>query len=282
MARINTKFNYRIKKKANNAPKSNNISRLKDAKEIINVQTKNSNKKITLRKKIESKPVVASKNIRVSKIAKKSVKTNISKNPKVRGQADISSIQDYISDKKVLILGNSGEITTSSLGSQIDSYDCVVRINHGVPIAKYFPHMGRKIDIWAHGFSNHAVQIKTYNLISKRIAFHVETCERKFCKKICNSQSFMIPSSWYKDEFDKRTGFEMSTGLNTIIFFVDHIQTMKSIGIVGFDFLKTSNRVLKSGRAIWHNSSIEEKTITEMLNNCSSYVPFSEKYNFAK
>jgi hypothetical protein len=74
----------------------------------------------------------------------------------------------------------------------------------------------------------------------------------------------------------------MSTGLNMMRFMVDYIQTMKSVSIVGFDFLKTRNHLLRSSKARYHNSDCEEAESKKILTNCEQYIPFSEKYVFAK
>jgi hypothetical protein len=92
----------------------------------------------------------------------------------------------------------------------------------------------------------------------------------------------VIPGSWYKEEFDRINSCEMSTGLNTLIFFVDYLKTMKEISIVGFNFLRSSNHLLKSCCAKWHKPDLEEKTITELLLGSGKYIPFNNKYDFAK
>ena len=145
-------------------------------------------------------------------------------------------------------------------------------------------NMGKKYNIWAHGFLSHKKQISEYNKIKKKIDFHIETNEKKLCNRIFDNKAFLIPNKWYKREYErKHKGKEMSTGLNATNFFVNWVGTMSEITIVGFDFLKTSNHVLQSAAARkFHDTASEESEMITLLLESGKYIPFNNKYDFAK
>jgi hypothetical protein len=207
---------------------------------------------------------------------------------KDKKQPNLDTFKEYCLDKRVLLVGNSKEIITKNYGSQINSYDIVIRMNHGHPIPKFANQMGVKYNIWSHGFLNHARQsdrqLKEYKKIRDIIDFHIETDEEKLCKKIFDKKAFLIPNNWHKESFEnKYPEIKMSTGLNTAIFFVKWVGTMKEFSIVGFDFLQTANPLLGSGSAKkFHNTKIEKKEMVDLLNKSDKYIPFNDNYVFKK
>ena len=58
-----------------------------------------------------------------------------------------------MSDKNIILIGNSPTILSSKLGSVIDEFDTVVRFNNFVT-AGYEESVGSKTDIWAIGASS--------------------------------------------------------------------------------------------------------------------------------
>lgn len=280
MGRVSSRYNYRIAK----TKKDNNND---SAKKILPPD-----KVVVRNRKTEAKPKVPVKKSTAS-IAKRSEVRDRTVNPvvkKINNRSPVIQIvtlerlKDYCSGKKVILVGNARDIVKAPYGKQIDSYDIVIRINHGHPIPKYAAMMGKKYDIWSHGFLSHKKQITEYNKIKHSIDFHIETNEQKLCRRIFDKKAFLILKKWYKTEYEKNfKGKEMSTGLNTATFFVNWIGTMSEISIVGFDFLKTSNSILKSASARkFHDSDAEKKYMVSMLLESGKYIPFNEKYDFAK
>lgn len=211
-------------------------------------------------------------------------KRNIKNKYKVKPQKNkttvtLDNFKLLCKGKSVLIVGNSCDIIDNYYGDIIDSYDVVVRINYGYPIPKYYKNMGEKMTIWAHGILNKRKQIQIYRDIRKKVKYHIETNQRKLCRQIFDEKAFLIPNDWYKKKYESINRCEMSTGLNTLIFFTDYVQTYNYISIVGFDFLRTSNKALGSKSSKQHKSDIEEKEAIEYLERCKKYVPFNNKYN---
>jgi len=277
MGRVSSRYNYRISKTKKTVGKKLN-KRLLPVDEIV-----------IRNKKKESPP-----KIQVKKPAIKSVKRNRAKvnpilkksnrQPNVKGIITLNNLKDYCSGKSVILVGNAKDIIKEQYGEQIDSYDIVVRMNHGHPIPKYAPNMGIKYNIWSHGFLSHKKQMKEYSAIKNKIDFHIETNEQKLCKRIFDKKAFLIPKKWYKAEYEKKfKAKEMSTGLNTAFFFIKWVKTMREVSIVGFDFLRTTNVVLHSAPARkFHDTEREEEQMILLLTQSGKYIPFNDKYNFVK
>lgn len=277
MGRISSRYNYRLAKGKKGEPKKKKTN-------VEDIVLRNKKKKLEKKQSIEKKNTAIDKKI-VNSTPKKAIRRNVSKeHADIKKNVTLENIKDYCYEKRILLVGNSKDIIRNKYGSQIDSYDVVVRMNHGHPIDKYILNMGQKYNIWAHGFLNHKKQINEYQKIKNLVDFHIETNELKLCKRIFDKKAFLIPRRWYKDNYEKNhKGKEMSTGLNTAMFFIDWIGTMKEIAIVGFDFLKTSNPVLQSGAARkFHNTDEERESMIDLLNKSGIYIPFNDKYNFAK
>jgi hypothetical protein len=156
MGRIRSKYNYRIRKTKKN-PKAP-IKRLEKKDEVVEITRKNRKEKIILSRK---KGV----NNKAKKIFNDKKNFDIRKNrpvPKGGKTATLDQLKDYFSNSKVLIVGNSSEVTTKNLGKKIDSYQVVIRLNFGLPIQKYEVHMGRKMSIWGHGIKSYKSQMTLY------------------------------------------------------------------------------------------------------------------------
>lgn len=276
MGRVSARYNHRLSKTKKESSKT--VKKLSPDKVVIrNKKTAPPHKTKTNKSSVTS--VRRTLEPRATAILKQS-----KKNITVNGSVSIEDFKDYCKGKTVLLVGNARDIVKQKYGSQIDSYDIIVRMNHGHPIAKYAKNMGTKYSIWSHGFLSQKKQITEYGKIKKRIDFHIETNEQKLCKRIFDKKAFLIPKKWYKVGYEKKSkGKEMSTGLNTAFFFVDWVGTMSEISIVGFDFLKTGNAILQSASARkFHDTAREEKEMIDLLSKSGKYLPFNENYNFAK
>lgn len=276
MGRVSSRYNYRLSKTKKVKKKSD--KKLMPAEKIV---IRNKKTKTTPRVKVQ-KPVI--KQVKSNKNKKNPILKKVKSKPPVHGVVTLENLKDYCSGKKIILVGNAKDIIKKPYGKQIDSYDIVIRMNHGHPLGNYILNMGKKYNIWAHGFLSHKAQIKEYNKIKKRIDFHIETNEKKLCRRIFDRKAFLIPKKWYKISYEKQfKGKEMSTGLNISTFFVKWVKTMSEITIVGFDFLKTSNPVLCSAAARrFHDTGTEKEQMVSLLLESGKYIPFNGKYDFAK
>ena len=199
MARVSSRYNYRISKNGNNSTKKTERKLLPPEQVVIRNKKKNSEKKVAVKKNEEERKIP---------LARRRIIANnksISKKDKgeLTGKVSLGDLQSYCKGKSIILVGNSKEIIKKELGAKIDSYDIVVRMNHGHPIHKYAKNMGRKYNIWAHGFLSFKKQIKEYNGIKKKVDFHIETNEDKLCRRIFDNKAFMIPKKWYKTDYEK-------------------------------------------------------------------------------
>ena len=279
MGRVSSRYNYRIAKtKKDNTDSAKKI--LPPDKVVVR------NRKTEAKPKVQVKKSTASiaKQSKVKDKGTKPIVKTVKNRPSIVQTVTLERFKDYCKDKKIILVGNARDIIKAPYGKQIDSYDIVIRMNHGHPIKKYAANMGSKYNIWSHGFLSHKKQITEYNKIKKRIDFHIETNESKLCRRIFDKKAFLILKKWYKTEYEKSfKGKKMSTGLNTATFFMKWIGTMSEISIVGFDFLKTSNPTLQSASARkFHDTNAEKKHMVSMLLESGKYIPFNEKYDFAK
>lgn len=276
MGRVSSRYNYRI-------------SKTKKVEGKVKKKLLPADKIIIRNKKKESVQKIQAKKLITNPVKKNPKKVNtilkkVHKTTSLKGGATLDNIKDYCSGKRVILVGNARDIIKNPYGPQIDSYDIVIRMNHGHPLSKYIANMGKKYNIWAHGFLSYKKQITEYSRIKNIVDFHIETNEKKLCRKIFDKKAFLIPKKWYKVGYEKnRKGKEMSTGLNAATFFVNWVGTMKEVSIVGFDFLKTTNRVLQSASARkFHDTQSEEAEMISLLLGSGEYIPFNDKYDFAK
>lgn len=274
MGRVSSRYNYRLSK-----TKKTNKKGFK--KKLLPAD------KIVIRNKKKPSPSIKVNNtVKKARVSPKKISPIIkrAKNKKVVGSVTLDNLKDYCRGKKVILVGNARDIIKKEYGGQIDSYDIVVRMNHGHPLPKYVKNMGKKYNIWSHGFLSYKKQMSEYSKIKKTIDYHIETNEQKLCLKIFDNKAFLIPKKWYKIGYEDRfRGKEMSTGLNTATFFINWVSTMSEISIVGFDFLKTTNRVLHSAPARkFHDTNVERDQMVSMLLKSGKYLPFNDKYDFAK
>ena len=281
MAKVSSRYNYRLSK-------TKKVSKKGSKKKESNRKLLPADKIVIRNKKthpplIKVKSPTSRKNRGATTVKKNSPiikRANVSKS--VTGTITLKNLKDYCSSKKIILVGNASDIIKNPYGEQIDSYDIVVRMNHGHPLPKYVENMGKKYNIWAHGFLSYKRQISEYGKIKKIIDYHIETNEQKLCRKIFDKKAFLIPKKWYKVGYEAK-GKEMSTGLNASNFFINWVSTFSEIAIVGFDFLKTTNRVLHSAPARkFHDTDAEREQMISMLLGSGKYIPFNDKYDFAK
>jgi len=128
--------------------------------------------------------------------------------------------------KNVLLVGNSSSLLNKNQGGLIDSYDIVVRFNHGYPRNEFIKDTGSKTDIWICQFNNMNNQLDRYNKFNAKFNIRYNPCDVheniKDKLKICNV------------DFDK-TKNHPTTGYLTIYFFLNNIKVQKSLTIIGFD-----------------------------------------------
>ncbi len=184
-------------------------------------------------------------------------------------------IGSFCQDKRVIVVGNSKRLLEKPNGPLIDSFDVVVRLNHGYPRQQWEPFLGRRTDIWVCGFNDQARQIREYSLFRPRFAVRLnnETHVHPRMKAVFWQWEM---ANWR--EVQKAAGITKypSTGLVTIYFFLKYLE-LSGITITGFDFFRTPNFYHSAGgrpqpASRWHSPHLEQAYVNRLVENGSVTV----------
>lgn len=183
-------------------------------------------------------------------------------------------IQNYCKDKSVIIVGNSGSLKESGKGSVIDSYDIVLRMNHGVP-GKWTKDVGARTDIWFFSYHYRNKQLAEYNLLIPKFAIsnagetrtHDELRGKVYT--FPPKQRLEIKQSLLKVGLPQ--GKHPTTGFLCINWFLNYVKTQKKLDIVGFDFFETHLNFfepdgLNKKTAVAHRPNLEKPIIENLIN----------------
>lgn len=156
------------------------------------------------------------------------------------GQCDIRDVlEPFCQNKRVVLVGNAGSLLEQCLGSRIDTFDVVVRMNHGYPRTPYFIHTGRRTDIWVCAYNDKSRQVQEYDRFRPRYAVrlnndtHIHPRMRSVF--LCwDMQNWQAVKEWM--------GIEKypSTGLVSLYFFLEFLK-LPQVALAGFDFFVTNN-----------------------------------------
>jgi glycosyl transferase family 2/glycosyl transferase family 29 (putative sialyltransferase) len=181
-------------------------------------------------------------------------------------------LEHFLKNKKIILVGNSSELLKEEMGGYIDSFDIVVRMNHGIPSknnSTLIKNIGKKTDIWICAFNNKDVQLSDYNSILEKpkyiFRFNDDTIIHDKLKPLFTSvflDNFI--------DFRKSLGIDRknhpSTGVVAIYCFLEYFR-QEQITIIGYDSFKLNNfyeknPLQKNGIAQkWHESDKEKKWI---------------------
>ena len=82
------------------------------------------------------------------------------------GRYSETEYKDFLTNKRVIIVGPAGYLRGQNKGKWIDSFDVVVRVNHAIPIL--FPEdYGTRTDVLYHIFSHRNIEYVGKKLIDK-------------------------------------------------------------------------------------------------------------------
>ena len=177
--------------------------------------------------------------------------------------------------ERVIVVGNSTSVLSEELGSTIDSYDIVVRINHCVTKG-YEKFIGKKIDIWSTtntDTSRGRSTAGTYKFIPENFS-SLESIWHRTIKTYCRSMipqhehiseyvmyktndfrknfGHLVDSNW----FLKGTNQEMCTGLLTIL---TSTLFYKDVTVVGFTFYTEDNAQKKADYSYYRRDQLDSE-----------------------
>jgi hypothetical protein len=170
---------------------------------------------------------------------------------------NLIEIQNLLKNKKICLLGNSKSILKNK--KDIDSYDCICRINKGIPKGKENV-IGSRTDVLFLATKMKEIDIEK-NFNPKFIVWITKN-DRKSNIWI-NQHVIKTPSEdWY--EIKNQLTTLPSAGCNAIYFLIKHIEFF-SLDIYGFDFFKSGTWYHTLKNQPWHNGNLEEQFITNLI-----------------
>lgn len=151
---------------------------------------------------------------------------------------DLPREYQMLDSNRILIIGNGPSATRGNLGSIIDSYDCIVRINNFVTDGME-PQVGSRTDIWVNG-ANQGL-IKRANLpdrilvmIPASVLEHKGEAIHPRIKKRLGTDKYTLLPLEVVSEMEKTAGIDRPT---TGFFAIYYLYLLGlDITLHGFDF----------------------------------------------
>jgi len=194
-------------------------------------------------------------------------------------------IEDFVKDKKVILVGNSIEMLKYEYGDFIDSFDVVIHMGAAIRRKdEYFKYLGSRTDIWLtgtfrfHSYHELADEFKSgkykdtiilFNRVRTKLlraddisAFEISLPQ---VPRIDMFNDFEILR--LLEEFDYLEGFgdgyrgpangqRPSAGFMALLYFTKKVTSYKSLDIIGFDFFKKVTDVKRNDDSAkpfsWH------------------------------
>lgn len=176
-------------------------------------------------------------------------------------------IDEFVKDKRVIIVGNSVEMMKYEYGDFIDSFDIVVHLGAAISRGtKFHKHLGSRTDIWATGTFRFGCyndnpedfisgQFKDTLILFNRARTKLLNVDaiipwEKTLPKVPRIDMFcdvelieLLDEFKYLEGFGNgirgpKNGMRPSGGFLTILYFLRKVQTYKSLDIIGFDFFR--------------------------------------------
>ena len=149
----------------------------------------------------------------------------------------LEELQNYCQGKRIIIVGNSNNLLSSTSGKLIDSYDIVVRINKGYQYTRTVlsDSIGSKTHILAIGIKSAqlASTVIKNNLVDYILSPIIHS------ERLDYSNVFNVDNETYNFLKSSLGNFKPSTGISTYNFFNKFIN-FERLDLIGFDFFASS------------------------------------------
>lgn len=140
----------------------------------------------------------------------------------------------YIIDKKILLVGNSESLIGKNMGSMIDSFNIICRMNYGCPTGKE-NDLGSRTDIWISS-NKKKRHYESYDLF-KDVDKIIFPNPRLYEEFIPAEEVFLNDMNNY-NSFIKKFGYDRpSTGCISVDYFKNTLGC-KDLSLIGFTFFK--------------------------------------------
>ena len=180
----------------------------------------------------------------------------------------VEHIREFVKNKSIILVGNSVEIMHYKHADFIDSHDIVVRFGRAIEATPLQEEsIGHRCDIWVTG----QFRAPCYNKLKKEFdkgrfkntKILVNRCRGNLALKDWKIEEHLpdMPYSFmYSDEeiIDRMKSFNKdilgcndlrpSAGFITILWFIEHVRTYKSLSLIGFDFFAKSIKERRSDK----------------------------------
>lgn len=189
----------------------------------------------------------------------------------------------YIKGKSVAVVGSSACLLGQRHGSDIDDHDIVIRINRGIPYARYLLDVGGKTNVVSWGMGgNQLSRYRVFNTLKDEVNYFIyHWWDRRWVPNDIAShhKHVFIPDSFSRKAAVGCGNKPATTGTDCIHFILTGTEC-KQLSIYGIDFYKSGYwfveedssiipRVVSDSGKVAHNSSKEEEFLNRLVSGFS-------------
>ena len=197
-------------------------------------------------------PIVA-KFIKEQNITDEQIEKTVFVWDKLNEEKRLTNFENYIKNKTIAIVGNSGCQIGKNKGEEIDAHDIVIRCNNYPSDEKYHNDYGKKTNVWVRNSANsciHRDDISSYDYVIWKDDFSHFPIRENFLDIMYDymkgyPNKLLYINNKYYDSLKKQAGVHHPTSGCIIIWMLYQILgSFKNIDIYGFSFLtndKTDN-----------------------------------------
>ena len=177
----------------------------------------------------------------------------------------VGQLRDWLSDKSIIVVGNSVKMLSNDYGDIIDSYDVVVRLGKGLTEPNLYKNIGTKTDIWFSGM----LRAGLYNRVDCKWKILTPSTKTIYDtdpfipvnKALFNDDFHPYKHYFWSDSVENTRNFWMKMGFDKdtrpsqgIICcdFLARIVKKQTFDIIGFDFFTEKIIINDKEYTSWH------------------------------
>jgi hypothetical protein len=167
----------------------------------------------------------------------------------------------------VALVGNATSLLASTFGPQIDSHDCVIRINQGAFVPLGAATTGVRTDVLFMTLSGYAWEKAWMYGRGRRKAAMVVAMSPKNRTVFGIDMAKLVPSypvEWHR-ELSETLGGRPSTGAMAVDLLRRTVSDIESVHLFGFDFWATPTTYTGTSNPSHHDPAAEEKWVKQVL-----------------
>lgn len=167
----------------------------------------------------------------------------------------------------VALVGNATSLRSSSFGPEIDSLNCVIRINQGAFVPLDVASTGVRTDVLFMTLPGYAWDKAWMYSRGRRKASMVVAMSPKDRTFLGIDMATLIPSypvEWHR-ELSETLGGRPSTGAMAVDLLRHTVSDIESVHLFGFDFWVTPTTYTGLSKPSPHNPAAEEEWVRQVL-----------------